>query len=233
MAMINRKILNVFLAAALGAAAGAFLTLSGHLPVGQMQRGSNPLDLNNYASRLALSGILWTIFWVYWGIASRNSAATEKSESQASTTFHQLVLAFSLLLLLIPVTGLTARFLPQTAFLVIAGLLIQIGGMLLAVWARRHLGRNWSGEVRIAVDHQLIRTGPYRSLRHPIYTAMLGMFLGSALITGQIHSLVALAILTAAYWRKSRREEEILRENFGVEYDAYCNDTWALVPLLY
>jgi len=177
--------------------------------------------------------LMWIAFFTYWGIASRNAARTQGAESWRSTAVHQVLLSSALCLLLIPVPGLTARFLPQTAFLVIAGILIQIGGMLLAVSARRHLGRNWSGEVRIAVDHQLIRTGPYRSLRHPIYTAMLGMLLGTSLITGQIHSLVALAILTAAYWRKSRREEEILRDNFGAEYDDYCHDTWALVPLLY
>lgn len=103
----------------------------------------------------------------------------------------------------------------------------------MAVWARRHLGRNWSAEVRIAVDHQLIRTGPYRFLRHPIYTAMLGMFLGTAIASGQYHALLALALLFLAYLRKTRLEEKILRQTFGAQYDAYRRDTWALVPLLF
>ena len=107
------------------------------------------------------------------------------------------------------------------------------GFVLLAVWARRHLGRNWSAEVRIAVNHQLIRTGPYQFLRHPIYTAMLGMFLGTAIASSQYHALLALALLFVAYLRKTQLEEKILRQTFGAEYDAYRRDTWALVPLLF
>jgi protein-S-isoprenylcysteine O-methyltransferase Ste14 len=118
-------------------------------------------------------------------------------------------------------------------FLVALGALVQSASLLLAVWARRHLGSNWSASVRIAEDHQLIRTGPYRVLRHPIYTAMLGMFLGTAIASSQYHALLGLALLVAAYLRKTRLEEQILRGTFGVEYDAYRRQTWALVPLLF
>lgn len=72
-----------------------------------------------------------------------------------------------------------AAWMVRFHFVVAVGAILQAAFILLAVWARRHLGRNWSGEVRIGVDHQLLRTGPYRLLRHPIYTAMLGMFLGT------------------------------------------------------
>jgi protein-S-isoprenylcysteine O-methyltransferase Ste14 len=144
------------------------------------------------------------------------------------------VLGAALLLLILPVPGLTGWFLQwRLHFLVAAGAIVQAGFLLLAVWARRHLGRNWSAEVRIAVDHQLVRTGPYRLLRHPIYTAMLGMFLGTAIASSQYHALIGLAILVVAYLRKTRLEEQILRETFGADYDAYCRDTWALVPLLF
>jgi Na+/glutamate symporter len=66
-----------------------------------------------------------------------------------------------------------------------------------------------------------------------IYTAMLGMFLGTAIASSQYHALIGLAILVVAYLRKTRLEEQILRETFGADYDAYCRDTWALVPLLF
>ncbi|HLK53279.1 MAG TPA: isoprenylcysteine carboxylmethyltransferase family protein, partial [Candidatus Angelobacter sp.] len=110
---------------------------------------------------------------------------------------------------------------------------VQAGFILLAVWARRHLGSNWAAEVRIGVDHQLVRTGPYRWLRHPIYTAMLGMFLGTAIASSQYHALVGLAMLVLAYLRKTRLEEQILFHTFGGDFDAYRRDTWALVPLVY
>ena len=103
----------------------------------------------------------------------------------------------------------------------------------MAVWARRHLGRNWSAAVRIGEDHELVRTGPYRLLRHPIYTAVLGMCVGTAIASSQYHALLAAAMVLVAYIRKSRLEEQILRKTFGAEYDSYRRHTWALVPLLY
>ncbi len=178
--------------------------------------------------------VLWFTFFLYWGIAGRNSARTKSSESKASTVFHQVVLNVAMILLFWPAPGLKGWFLPQRFhFLVAAGAIIQAAFILLAVWARRHLGRNWSGAVRIAEDHQLVRTGPYRLLRHPIYTAMLGMFLGTAIASSQYHALLGFAILMVAYLRKARLEEQILQQTFGAEWDAYRRQTWALVPLLF
>jgi protein-S-isoprenylcysteine O-methyltransferase Ste14 len=184
-------------------------------------------------SRVFPSLVLWIVFSVYWAIAGRNSAPNKSSESKASTWFHQIVLVLALLLLFIPVPGLRGWFLPQRLdFLVAAGAMIQAAFGLLAIWARRHLGRNWSGAVRIGVDHELIRTGPYRFLRHPIYTAMLGMFLGTAISSSQYHALLGLAMMLA-YVRKTRREEDILQQTFGAAYDDYRRDTWGLVPFLF
>jgi len=184
--------------------------------------------------RLIPALVLWMIFGLYWGIAGLNSAPTRSSESWVSTYFHQFLLCAAFLLLIVPVPGLNGWFLPaQLPFLVAVGAIIQAGFLLLAVWARRHLGRNWSAEVRIAVDHELVRTGPYRLLRHPIYTAMLGMFLGTAIASSQFHALLGLAILVVAYLRKTRLEDQILAQAFGADYNAYRRQTWALVPLLF
>ncbi len=179
---------------------------------------------------MLLSGALWFAFLVYWSVAARNSAPVASAESVKSRSLHQLVLNFSLLLLFIPVPGLTGHFAPLTAAMIAAGLGLQAVAFGLAIWARRHLGRNWSAEVTIKRDHQLVRSGPYRLIRHPIYTAMLGMFAGTTLVSAQAHSLVALLLLTAAYWRKIRLEETALRETFGDTYLAYRRKTWALIP---
>ena len=180
--------------------------------------GWHPPSLDN---RLIPALVLWVIFSLYWGIAGLNSAPTKSSESWVSTYFHQFMLGAALLLLILPVPGLNGWFLPERLhFLVVAGAIVQAAFLLLAVWARRHLGRNWSAEVRIAMDHQLICTGPYRFLRHPIYTAMLGMFLGTAIASCQVHALVGLALLVVAYLRKTRLEDQILAQTFGAEFDA-------------
>ncbi len=185
-------------------------------------------------SRTFPAVLLWIGFAVYWGIAGRNSAPTERSESGASMWFHQIVLAAALLLLFIRTPGLDGWFLPERwHFLVAVGAIVQALFVSLAVWARRHLGRNWSPAVRIGVGHELVRTGPYRVLRHPIYTAMLGMFLGTAIASSQYHALLGLGILVVAYLRKTRLEEKILTQTFGTEYDAYRRQSWALVPFLF
>jgi len=194
----------------------------------------NHFDFDIEWNRVVPSIVLWIIFSVYWTIASRNSAQTRSSESRGSAAFHQLVLSAALILLFWAAPGLKGWFLPQRFhFLVVVGASVQAGFILLAVWARRHLGSNWAAEVRIGVDHQLVRTGPYRWLRHPIYTAMLGMFLGTAIASSQYHALVGSAMLVLAYLRKTRLEEQILFHTFGGDFDAYRRDTWALVPLVY
>jgi protein-S-isoprenylcysteine O-methyltransferase Ste14 len=182
---------------------------------------------------MRLSFALWLLFSVYWSIEAKDSAQTKTAESWWSRRLHLIWVNGALLLLVLPVPGLTRRFLPANHLLVPAGLAIQAAFILLAVWARRRLGSNWSGEVRIAAEHQLVTSGPYRFIRHPIYTAVLGMYCGTALVSGEIHAPLALVVVTMAYWRKMRLEERALGEEFGGDYDAYRHETWALVPLLY
>jgi protein-S-isoprenylcysteine O-methyltransferase Ste14 len=95
------------------------------------------------------------------------------------------------------------------------------------------LGRNWSSEVMIKADHQLIRTGPYRVVRHPIYTAILGLAIGTALISGRVVSLLGVLAFLLAYVRKLRIEERALGETFGAEWEDYRKHSWALVPGVY
>ena len=182
---------------------------------------------------MKLSLVLWLVFSIYWAVESRKSAPTQTSESRWSRRWHLLLLNGSLLLLVLRVPGLTARFLPASNALVAAGLAIQAAFLLLAVSARRHLGSNWSGEVRIAAEHQLVRSGPYRFIRHPIYTAMIGMYCGTALVFGEIHSAIAIVIITLAYWRKIRLEEAALGATFGADFEAWRQQTSALIPWVY
>jgi protein-S-isoprenylcysteine O-methyltransferase Ste14 len=182
---------------------------------------------------MRISVALLFLFSVYWSIAARNSSPTKTSETKWSRGLHLALVNGGVLLLILPLPGLTRRFLPDNHFVVAVGLVIEAAFILLAVWARRHLGSNWSGEVRVAAGHQLVRTGPYRLIRHPIYTAVLGMYFGTAIVSGEIHAPIALAIVALAYWRKIRMEERAMGETFGAEHEAYRRDTWALVPFLF
>ncbi len=213
------------MAAVVGGAIGALLTRW----KGMAQfRAHNELGVNMW-----ISVALWCVFSIYWSIAAKDSAPTKSAESIWSRQWHLILVNGALLLLVFPVPGLTRRFLPANQWIIVAGLVIQAAFILFAVWARRHLGSNWSGEVRIAAGHELVRSGPYRFVRHPIYTALLGMYCGTALVSGEIHAPIALVIVTLAYWRKIRLEEQALEKTFGADFDDYRRDTWALVPPLY
>jgi protein-S-isoprenylcysteine O-methyltransferase Ste14 len=185
------------------------------------------------ALRMLLTGALWIAFVVYWSAAARNAAPAESAESPTSRAVHTRLLNASLLLLFLPVPGLLWRFIPAGATIVGLGLGIQLLGFALAAWARRHLGRNWSGAVTVAVGHQLVRTGPYRLVRHPIYSAMFAMSIGTAVVSGELHALVGVLVLAAAYWRKIPIEERTLRTTFGADWDDYRRISWALIPGLY
>jgi protein-S-isoprenylcysteine O-methyltransferase Ste14 len=176
---------------------------------------------------------LWVIFNVYWTVAAKNAAPVKSAETPGSRQLHVLLMNGSLVLLYLPVHGLRTRFLPNAPVLAPIGLTIQAAFLLLAVSARRSLGRNWSGPVSVVADHQLVRSGPYRWVRHPIYTGMLGMYVGAAVVLGELHSLIAVAILVAIYARKIRMEERTMQGAFGAAYDAYRRDTWTWIPPLW
>jgi protein-S-isoprenylcysteine O-methyltransferase Ste14 len=182
---------------------------------------------------MLLSLAEWSVFSLYWSAAAKNASLAKSAESRPSRRVHELLVNLALLLVVFPFPGLAGRrFLPAGPSVAWAGFCIQTASGVLGVWARRHLGSNWSGEIAIKVDHRLIRSGPYRCVRHPIYTAMLGMFAGTTVVSGQIHAAVGLAMAVFAYWRKIRLEEANLQKAFGPAYDAYRRETGSLVPRL-
>ena len=181
---------------------------------------------------MLLSIAEWSVFTLYWSAAAKNSSPAKSSESRRSRLAHELLVNIALLLAVLPVPALSQRFLPDTSSIVSIGLCIQTASGMLGVWARRRLGSYWSGEITIKVDHRLVRSGPYRCVRHPIYAAILGMFAGTALVSGQLHAALGLAMAALAYWRKILLEEANLRWAFGPAYDTYRRETGALVPRL-
>ena len=112
------------------------------------------------------------------------------------------------------------------------GLLMVIAGLAFAVWARAHLGRNWSGTVTVKENHELVRSGPYGIVRHPIYTGLLLAILGTAIVVGEWRGLLALCFLTITFLLKLRREERFMEESFPDTYPSYRAQVPALIPLL-
>jgi protein-S-isoprenylcysteine O-methyltransferase Ste14 len=178
---------------------------------------------------------LWLSWGVYWLIKARDVKTLRRQESVISRIAHIGPLVIAVLLLTVPnwpITFLYERFLRGTELTFFVGALMVASGLGFAVWARVILGRNWSGTVTLKHDHELIRSGPYRWVRHPIYTGLLLAFLGSAIALGQWRGLIALFIVFVALWRKLRLEERWMRETFGEAYGQYRAEVAALIPFL-
>jgi protein-S-isoprenylcysteine O-methyltransferase Ste14 len=131
-------------------------------------------------------------------------------------------------LLVVPEGLLNPRIVPSS--LAIFGLIIQILGMAVSVWARVHLGRYWSGSVTIKVSHELIESGPYHWVRHPIYTGLVLQMLGCSLTVGTLLALLTAPILYVGYRIKGSQEETLLRGQFGERYARYAEKIPALLP---
>ncbi|HVT32998.1 MAG TPA: isoprenylcysteine carboxylmethyltransferase family protein [Rhodanobacteraceae bacterium] len=181
-----------------------------------------------------LIGAMWVAWAIYWYVAARNAKADARREHYALRLAHILPLVVAALLLWIPVFPgvLGKRFLPATPAVFWVGAALVAIGLGLAIRARRVLGRNWSGIVTVKEDHELVREGPYRWVRHPIYTGLLAAFAGSAIARGEWRGLVAVALVFAAFWFKLRREERWMIETFGAAYLRYRAEVRALIPFV-
>jgi protein-S-isoprenylcysteine O-methyltransferase Ste14 len=104
--------------------------------------------------------------------------------------------------------------------------------LILALWARRTIGANWSGIVTLKRDHELVTGGPYRYVRHPIYSGILAMFLATALAVGRAGGFMGFVLCFASFWIKLRQEEALMMRHFPERYPAYRARVKALVPFV-
>ena len=178
---------------------------------------------------------MWLAWAGYWWIASHNVKAVARREPLQSRLLHLATIVVALALLWLPdlrLPVLGERFLPVALWPSWFGLLITLSGLLFAVWARAQLGRNWSATVTVKQDHDLITSGPYRFVRHPIYTGLLLGLLGIAVARAEWRGVLAVALAFGAFWRKLRIEERWMREQFGVAYEEYSRRVSALIPFV-
>ncbi len=113
------------------------------------------------------------------------------------------------------------------------GAALTAAGVAFAVWARLRLAGNWSSDVTLKRDHELIVDGPYALVRHPIYTGVLLALFGTALAIGEWRAPLAVVIAGVAWWRKLTIEEVVMRRQFGDVYDRYAARTRALIPFVF
>jgi protein-S-isoprenylcysteine O-methyltransferase Ste14 len=180
--------------------------------------------------------ITWAIFVIVWIIGAFTSKRSVRRQSWASR-FGMVAIAILEYLLLFWGASYFGfayrRFLPDSAIYLWIGLFMTIAGVMLAIWARVTLGRNWSGIVTVKQNHELIRTGPYALVRHPIYTGITFAVFGTAIFDGEIRSIILIVAMLSILTHKMKIEEQFMIEHFGSEYASYQQETKALVPFLW
>jgi protein-S-isoprenylcysteine O-methyltransferase Ste14 len=178
---------------------------------------------------------VWIAFLLYWQIKAVNTKTTQRLEPVVSRILRVFVFLIAIVLLSIPripLPWLYFQVWPSGLWPFWLGAAVTIAGLLFAVWARVHLGRNWSRSVTIKQDHELITTGPYAVVRHPIYTGILTGFLGTAIALSQVRGFLVFVLIFLVFLVKFRMEEKWMRAQFGETYATYAHHTAALVPYL-
>lgn len=177
--------------------------------------------------------LLWIAWLIYWWVTSLRVKPVAREESRWSRLAHALPLAVAAILLIMhsPDNWLGRSVLPwHDGSRYDVGLAMVVAGLAFSVWARVTLGRNWSAAVTVKEQHELVVQGPYRFVRHPIYTGILLAFLGTALAQNEWRSLLAFVLVWLSLWRKWRLEERFMQDTFGDAYTKYRASTPAVVP---
>ena len=175
----------------------------------------------------------WLVFLAYWLVAGLRVNRMERREPAGRMVGRVLVMmgAYYLLFGHDPDLGLlNLRFIPYSDPLYRLGAALTWLGVAFAIWARYHLAQFWSASVALREGHQLIRTGPYAYIRHPIYAGMLTAILGTALAEGRCRALVAFLAVLVAFIVKSKFEESLLASQFGPVFEEHRRQTGFFLP---
>ena len=169
--------------------------------------------------------VAWAAFWVYWLLAA--STAKASTRTRRSRPAGALVIVVILLVRTLGTNSLTVH---STALKVV-GVVLFVAGLALAVWARIYLGRNWGMPMTEREEPELVTSGPYRFVRHPIYSGILLAILGSGLATS-LYWLIALPALGIYFVYSARVEERLMTTSFPSAYPGYKARTKLLIPFV-
>jgi protein-S-isoprenylcysteine O-methyltransferase Ste14 len=184
---------------------------------------------------MKIIGALWIAWLIYWIASAWAVKEDRRKEAPASRLIHDAAMLAGAVLLGVPhLLGrmLELRFHHHSLAWFAVGTALVILGLGFSVLARIWLGRNWSGSVTVKRDHQLIRSGPYALVRHPIYTGMLTALFGTALAIGNGRAALGFAVLLAGLIYKIGIEERFMAEEFGEAYAHYRREVPALIPFV-
>lgn len=179
--------------------------------------------------------LCWCVFIFVWVVSAFLVKPTKEHQPWIGrvATFAFLTLTFMLLLGKISWWEINTRIWPSLQALRSLACIITFGGLVISIWSRLSLGANWSATVTYREGHELIQRGPYRFVRHPMYTGFLLMISGTVVNLGNTSGLAALIVGTLGSWWKLRREESLLEKHFPATYPEYKSRTKALIPFVW
>ncbi|MGC1170306.1 MAG: isoprenylcysteine carboxylmethyltransferase family protein [Candidatus Acidiferrales bacterium] len=175
----------------------------------------------------------WCLFATYWLFAALGAKRPAKKESGGERFLHVAVMTLGFFMFYgdaFRFGVLNRRFLPDELWIAWAGAALTLVGVLFAIWARFTIGNEWSAEVQIKEGHQLIRSGPYAHIRHPIYTGILLALCGTSITIGEYRAILGLALLLFGFIRKAKKEERFLAGEFGPAFDEHRRHTGFFLP---
>jgi protein-S-isoprenylcysteine O-methyltransferase Ste14 len=179
---------------------------------------------------------IWTVFWVLWVLPAVFGKRTIRRQTTGSRILQLILLLVAYVLIVNGEVGwnwLNLRLVPEGRASTAVGYGLLMAGMLFAGWARLFLGGNWSSNVTLKQDHTLVRSGPYRIVRHPIYTGLLVALLGTAIALGELRCFLGVILAAIAWKIKSMSEETLMVQQFGDQYARYREEVKGLVPYLW
>jgi protein-S-isoprenylcysteine O-methyltransferase Ste14 len=181
---------------------------------------------------LVVGYVIWVSFVILWNVTERRSSRTIATAGPRRERLFELVLTAGLVLIVLaPMKRVSPQLWNNPVLLEWAMLLVVVAGIAFCCWARFHLGRLWSPRVLRKEKHRVVDTGPYRMVRHPIYTGFIVIYMGLGALCANGLALAAVALLTLGLWLKARVEEHFLLEELGAEaYSDYKARTPMLVP---
>jgi protein-S-isoprenylcysteine O-methyltransferase Ste14 len=172
---------------------------------------------------------------IYWALSSRSVKPTAERRGRLARASYLCLVGFGAVLLAIPwrVHPLDVPVTPTDAATATVGVSLCLLGLAVAIWARHTIADNWSSDVTFKHGHELIERGPYHYVRHPIYSGMLLMFIGTSLVIGRLHAWFGLLVMLTSFWVKLRQEEALMMRHFPAAYETYRRRVKALVPFLF
>ncbi len=170
--------------------------------------------------------IVWVVFWIYWLISAAGAKQGTRPRRTRPPGLIILVLGFVLLRVF-----RANELAVHSPILQVVGVILFLSGLGLAVWARLYLGRNWGMPMTQKDEPELVTSGPYHFVRHPIYSGILLAMLGTALATN-IYWLIAFGVMGVYFIYSARVEERLLGASFPSTYQGYRTKTKMLIPFV-